>query len=83
MYVSQGYRPLLLMHAIIKGIAAIFIYVSGALCKQMFQVRWNINQREVLTESKTTWNGLVGVYFSIMFYYNILSEENRKAQMFS
>lgn len=83
MYVSQGYRPLLLMHAIIKGIAAIFIYVSGALCKQMFQVRWNINQREVLTESKTTWNGLVGVYFSIMFFYNILSEENRKAQMFS
>lgn len=54
MYVSQGYRPLLLMHAIIKSIAAIFIYVSGALCKQMFQVRWNINQREVLTESKTT-----------------------------
>lgn len=54
MYVSQGYRPLLLMHAIIKGIAAIFIHVSGALCKQMFQVRWNINQREVLTESKTT-----------------------------
>lgn len=83
MYVSQGYRPLLLMHAIIKSIAAIFIYVSGALCKQMFQVRWNINQREVLTESKTTWNGLVGVYFSIMFFYNILSEENRKAQMFS
>lgn len=83
MYVSQGYRPLLLMHAIIKGIAAIFIYVSGALCKQMFQVRWNINQREVLTESKTTWNGLVGVYFSIVFFYNILSEENRKAQMFS
>ena len=48
MYVSQGYRPpQFLMDAIIKGIAAIFIHVSGALCKQMCQVRWNINQREV------------------------------------
>lgn len=59
------------MYAIIKGIAAIFIHVSGALCKQICQVRWNINQREVVTESKT--------YYIILYHL----KRNRKAHMFS